>query len=102
MKKIVKVLLQIAKNSSFSLNTPPPEVYLVDLQQGLPMFEIRIHISDIKLRMPLCHQMHMLIIEYYQNNGIKLPCIPNYLYNNQLSINNFDSNYPNTNYYTIT
>jgi len=102
MKKIVKVLLQIAKNSSFSLNTPPPEVYLVDLQQGLPMFEIRIHISDIKLRMPLCHQIHMLIIEYYQNNGIKLPYIPNYLYNNQLSINNFDSNYPNTSYYTIT
>ncbi|URJ23997.1 miniconductance mechanosensitive channel MscM [Blochmannia endosymbiont of Camponotus sp.] len=102
MKKIVKVLLQIAKNSSFSLHTPPPEVYLVDLQQGLPIFEIRIHISDIKLRMPLCHQMHMLIIEYYQNNGIKLPYIPSYLYNNQLSINNFDSNYPNTNYYTIT
>ncbi|URJ31836.1 miniconductance mechanosensitive channel MscM [Blochmannia endosymbiont of Camponotus modoc] len=102
MKKIVKVLLQIAKDSSFSLNTPPPEVYLVDLQQGLPMFEIRIHISDIKLRMPLCHQMHMLIIEYYQSNGIKLPYIPNYLYNNQLSVNNFDSNYPNTNYDTIT
>ncbi|URJ23159.1 miniconductance mechanosensitive channel MscM [Blochmannia endosymbiont of Camponotus sp. C-003] len=97
MKEIVKFLLQIAKNSSFSLNTPPPEVYLVDLQQGLPMFEIRIHISDIKLRMPLCHQMHMLIIEYYQNNGIKLPYTPIYLHHDQL-FNNFYSNYSNKNY----
>ncbi|WHL25015.1 MAG: miniconductance mechanosensitive channel MscM [Candidatus Blochmannia vicinus] len=98
-KKIVQILLQIVKNSSLALNTPPPEVYLVDLQQGLPVFEIRMHISDIKLRMPLCHQIHMLIIEYYQNNGLKLPYIPICAYNNQLFINNFDSNYPNANYY---
>ncbi|WP_159714884.1 miniconductance mechanosensitive channel MscM [Blochmannia endosymbiont of Camponotus nipponensis] len=101
MKNIVKVLLQIAKNSSFALSTPSPEVYLVDLQQGLPVFEIRIHISDIKLRMPLCHQIHMLIIEYYQNNGLKLPYFPIFMHNNQLSsIDTFDSNYPNTNHYT--
>ncbi|URJ32773.1 miniconductance mechanosensitive channel MscM [Candidatus Blochmannia vicinus] len=99
-KKIVQILLQIVQNSSLALNTPPPEVYLVDLQQGLPIFEIRMHISDIKLRMPLCHQIHMLIIEYYQNNGLKLPYIPIYSYNNQLFVNNFDSNYPNANYYT--
>lgn len=84
VKEITSILLQIAKNTPLSLNTPPPEVYLSDLQQGFPIFEIRMYVSDTKLRMPLCHQVHLSIIEYYQKHGINLPYLPYHIHTNQL------------------
>lgn len=85
VKEIISVLIKIVKDSSLALNTPPAEVYLSDLQQGFPIFEIRMYVSDTKLRMPLCHQVHISITEYYQKNGIQLPYLPNYIYNNSLT-----------------
>lgn len=84
-KKMTTILLQIVKNSSLALSTPPPEVYLSDLQNGFPIFEIRIYVADTKSRMPLCHQVHLLITEYYQKNNIELPCLFHYMYKNQFT-----------------
>lgn len=84
-KKTTSTLLKITKNSTLILHTPSPEVYLLDLQQGFPIFEIRIYVAHTKLRMPVCHQIHLLIIEYYQKKGITLPYLPHYIYNHQLT-----------------
>lgn len=85
-KKTTANLLKIIKNSTLVLKNPAPEVYLSDLQQGFPIFEIRIYVENTKLRMPVRHQIHLLITEYYQKKGIKLPYfLLHYIYNNHIS-----------------
>ncbi|ADV33483.1 putative membrane protein/mechanosensitive ion channel [Candidatus Blochmanniella vafra str. BVAF] len=95
-KKMIQVLMEIIKSSPLSLDTPPPEVYLVDFQQGLPILEIRIYTSDIKSRVPLRHQINISIIEYYKNNGLKLPCFPIYICKEHMTTVDFPSYNQNT------
>lgn len=78
--KIPNILLNIIKQSPLSLKQPAPEVYLINLNQGFPIFEVRIYTAHIKSRIPLCHQINTEIIRYYKNNGLKLPFFPSCYY----------------------
>ncbi|AKC60253.1 miniconductance mechanosensitive channel MscM [Blochmannia endosymbiont of Camponotus (Colobopsis) obliquus] len=83
IEKITNILLKTIKNCSLVLNIPAPEVYLIDLQQGLPLFEIRLYTSKIKYRMPLKHQIHTLILKAYKTHGLILPFPPFQIQQNQ-------------------
>ncbi|VFP83201.1 miniconductance mechanosensitive channel MscM [Candidatus Erwinia haradaeae] len=69
-EEVVKVLLDAAGSCRFVLKNPTPEAFLVDLQQGLQSFELRVHAAEMEHRMPLRHDLHRLILLGFQENNI--------------------------------
>lgn len=75
-EEVTDVLLTAARRCKLVLETPSPEVYLVDIQQGIQIFELRIYAADMDHRMPLRHEIHQLILAGYREHGITLPFPP--------------------------
>ncbi|UVK78075.1 MAG: miniconductance mechanosensitive channel MscM [Sodalis sp. Fse] len=82
--QVTHILIQAAHNCPLVLETPAPEAYLVDLQQGLPLFELRMHAAEMAHRMPLRHQVHALILDGYREHNLELPFPPFQLRKNQV------------------
>lgn len=75
-KVVTQLLLAAAERCSYVLETPPPEAYLVDLQQGIQLFELRIHAAEMDHRMPLRNELHQLILYGFREQGIEMPFPP--------------------------
>ncbi|QKJ88833.1 miniconductance mechanosensitive channel MscM [Paramixta manurensis] len=75
-EEVTNVLKQAAERCTWVLDTPQPEAYLVDLQQGIQLFELRIHAAEMGHRMPLRHELHQLILRGFQEHGIEMPFPP--------------------------
>ncbi len=75
-EEVTNVLLTAAKRCQYVLETPQPEAYLVDLQQGIQLFELRIHAAEMNHRMPLRHELHQQILRGYQEHGLEMPFPP--------------------------
>ena len=58
------------------IDNPAPEVFLVDLQQGIQIFELRIYAAEMGHRMPLRHEIHQLILAGFREHGIDMPFPP--------------------------
>ncbi|MBX4180813.1 miniconductance mechanosensitive channel MscM [Sodalis sp. CWE] len=93
IEQVTRILVQAAQKCPLVLEFPPPEVFLVDLQKGLPLFELRMHAAEIGHRMPLRHQVHMLILESYHNNGMELPFPPFQLREEQIKVSNIANDF---------
>lgn len=74
--QVTYLLVQAARNCKLVLEKPAPEAYLVDLQQGIPLFELRMYAAEMAHRMPLRHHVHALIMASYQEHGLELPFPP--------------------------
>ncbi|WP_264273288.1 miniconductance mechanosensitive channel MscM [Duffyella gerundensis] len=75
-EEVTNLLMHAAEQCSYVLKMPQPEVFLVDLQQGIQLFELRIHAAEMAHRMPLRHELHQLILAGYREHGIELPFPP--------------------------
>ncbi|MBK4715995.1 MULTISPECIES: miniconductance mechanosensitive channel MscM [Tenebrionibacter/Tenebrionicola group] len=75
-KEVTEVLLTAARNCSYVLEMPNPEAFLVDLQQGIQLFELRIYAAEMGHRMPLRHELHQLILQGFREHGIDMPFPP--------------------------
>lgn len=75
-EEVTSILTQAARKCSLVLDTPAPEAYLVDLQQGIQIFELRMHAAEMAHRMPLRHEIHQLILAGFREHGITLPFPP--------------------------
>lgn len=75
-EEVTLLLKQAAQKCSLVLETPAPEAYLVDLQQGIQIFELRMHAAEMAHRMPLRHEIHQLILAGFREHGIILPFPP--------------------------
>lgn len=75
-EEVTEILLNAAHRCSLVLDTPLPEAYLVDLQQGIQIFELRMHAAEMAHRMPLRHEIHQLILAGFREHGITLPFPP--------------------------
>ncbi|MCA5921644.1 miniconductance mechanosensitive channel MscM [Pectobacterium brasiliense] len=75
-QEVTELLMDAVKRCSLILDTPEPEVFLVDLQQGLQIFELRIFAAEMGHRMPLRHELHQLILENYRKHNLELPFPP--------------------------
>ncbi|MEM6160153.1 miniconductance mechanosensitive channel MscM [Erwinia sp. P6884] len=75
-EEVTNVLLTAAQRCQYVLDTPPPEAFLVDLQQGIQLFELRIHAAEMVHRMPLRHELHKLILQGYHEHGLEMPFPP--------------------------
>lgn len=75
-EEVTSILTNAARKCSLVLDTPAPEAYLVDLQQGIQIFELRMHAAEMAHRMPLRHEIHQLILAGFREHGIILPFPP--------------------------
>ncbi|MGP6445117.1 miniconductance mechanosensitive channel MscM [Rahnella aceris] len=75
-EEVTEILLNAAHRCSLVLDMPAPEAYLVDLQQGIQIFELRMHAAEMAHRMPLRHEIHQLILAGFREHGITLPFPP--------------------------
>lgn len=75
-EEVTQLLYTAAERCSLVIDNPPPEVFLVDLQQGIQLFELRIYAAEMGHRMPLRHEIHQLILQGFREHGIDLPFPP--------------------------
>jgi len=75
-EEVTHLLYTAAERCSLVIDNPPPEVFLVDLQQGIQLFELRIYAAEMGHRMPLRHEIHQLILQGFREHGIDLPFPP--------------------------
>nr|WP_225622547.1 miniconductance mechanosensitive channel MscM [Musicola keenii] len=73
---VTALLLDAVQRCSLVLDNPPPEVFLVDLRQGIQIFELRIFAAEMGHRMPLRHELHQLILESYRQHNLVMPFPP--------------------------
>lgn len=73
---VTGILLAAAHRCSLVIDNPPPEAYLVDIQQGIQLFELRIYAAEMGHRMPLRHELHQLILLGFREHNIDLPFPP--------------------------
>ncbi|QAV23324.1 miniconductance mechanosensitive channel MscM [Proteus hauseri] len=75
-EQVTNVLLEAAQRSTLILDNPAAEVYLVDLQQGIQIFELRVYAAEMGHRMPARHEIHQNILAAFAEHGIALPFPP--------------------------
>lgn len=75
-EEVTKILISASERCALVLENPAPEAYLVDLQQGIQIFELRVYAAEMGHRMPLRHEIHQFILAGYREHGITLPYPP--------------------------
>ncbi|MGK0704128.1 miniconductance mechanosensitive channel MscM [Yokenella regensburgei] len=75
-EEVTQILYTAAERCSLVIDNPAPEVFLVDLQQGIQIFELRIYAAEMGHRMPLRHEIHQLILAGFREHGIYMPFPP--------------------------
>lgn len=75
-EEVAQLLRKAAHDCALVLKEPQPETYLVDLQQGIQLFELRIYAAEMGHRMPIRHEVHRLILQSFHQHGIELPFPP--------------------------
>ena len=75
-EEIHTILIQASERCNWVLDTPQPEAFLVDLQQGIQLFELRIYAAEMGHRMPLRNELHQLILQGFREHGIEMPFPP--------------------------
>ncbi|MDX7989050.1 miniconductance mechanosensitive channel MscM [Xenorhabdus sp. 12] len=73
---VTDILMSAARNSPLILDNPMPEVYLVDLQQGIQIYELRAYAAEMGHRMPARHEIHQHILQEFSKHDITLPFPP--------------------------
>lgn len=89
-KVITDILQKAAERCTHVIDNPAPEAFLVDIQHGTQLFELRVHAAEMAHRMPLRHELHQLILEGFQKNNIELPFPPF-----QMRVESLEKNLPN-------
>ncbi|HGN1704699.1 TPA: miniconductance mechanosensitive channel MscM [Providencia rettgeri] len=73
---VTDTILRAAKRSTMILDNPAAEVYLVDIQQGIQIFELRVYAAEMGHRLPARHEIHQNILVSFAEQGITLPFPP--------------------------
>ena len=73
---VMKLLQQVSQECEFVLSDPEPQVYLVDIQEGIQLFELRVFAAEMGHRMKLRSSIHKLILEAYRQHDLTLPFPP--------------------------
>lgn len=73
---VIKLLQQACEECEYVLKDPEPQVFLVDIQEGIQLFEIRVFAAEMGHRMRLRSAIHKLILEAYREHNLQLPFPP--------------------------
>lgn len=73
---VTQILKEAAEQCTLILDNPQPDAFLVDIQQGIQIFELRVFAGEMGHRMPLRHELHQLILLGYKKHNLHLPFPP--------------------------
>ncbi|MNF64688.1 Miniconductance mechanosensitive channel MscM precursor [compost metagenome] len=68
-----QLLEQCVQESTLVLDTPTPEVFLIEFTDSALIYEIRLYVNNMDHRMPITHEVHSLILEKLNQLGMPLP-----------------------------
>ena len=72
-KRVQQLLEQCVQESTLVLDTPTPEVILIEFTDSALIYEIRLYVNNMDHRMPITHEVHSLILEKLNQLGMHLP-----------------------------
>jgi small-conductance mechanosensitive channel len=72
-KRVQLLLEQCVQESTLVLDTPTPEVFLIEFTDSALIYEIRLYVNNMDHRMPITHEVHSLILEKLNQLGMHLP-----------------------------
>lgn len=73
---VIELLQKASDECEYVLKDPEPQVFLVDIQEGIQLFELRVFAAEMGHRMVLRSAIHKLILEAYREKGLTLPFPP--------------------------
>lgn len=73
---VIDILMDAASQCAYVLKDPPHDAFLVDIQEGIQLFELRVFAAETGHRMPLRNEIHQLILEGYRKHNLVLPFPP--------------------------
>ncbi|MGY3947657.1 miniconductance mechanosensitive channel MscM [Aeromonas allosaccharophila] len=72
-KLVQRILEESIQASTLVLETPTPEVFLIEFTDSALIYEIRLYVNNMDHRMPITHEVHSLVLEKMQQRGLTLP-----------------------------
>ncbi|MEV3834151.1 miniconductance mechanosensitive channel MscM [Aeromonas allosaccharophila] len=72
-KLVQRILEESIQASTLVLETPTPEVFLIEFTDSALIYEIRLYVNNMDHRMPITHEVHSLVLEKMQQQGLTLP-----------------------------
>ena len=72
-KRVQQLLELCVRESTLVLDTPTPEVFLIEFTDSALIYEIRLYVNNMDHRMPITHEVHSLILEKLNQLGMHLP-----------------------------
>ncbi|WOX49387.1 miniconductance mechanosensitive channel MscM [Aeromonas sp. XH] len=72
-RRVQQLLEQCVQESTLVLDTPVPEVFLIEFTDSALIYEIRLYVNSMDHRMPITHEVHSLILEKLNQLGMHLP-----------------------------
>ncbi|MGL4250579.1 MAG: miniconductance mechanosensitive channel MscM [Aeromonas sp.] len=72
-QRMQTVLEESVRASKLVLDTPAPQVFLTEFTDSALIYEIRLFVNNMDHRMPITHEVHSLILEKMQQQGLPLP-----------------------------
>ena len=72
-KRVQQLLEQCVQESTLVLDTPTPEVFLIEFTDSALIYEIRLYVNNMDHRMPITHEVHSLILDKLTTLGMHLP-----------------------------
>ena len=55
------------------LESPVPEVFLIELTDSALVYEVRVYVEDMSHRMPMTHELHNLLLARLRQYDIQIP-----------------------------
>ncbi|MBP0602253.1 miniconductance mechanosensitive channel MscM [Aeromonas sanarellii] len=72
-RRVQQLLEQCVQESTLVLDTPVPEVFLIEFTDSALIYEIRLYVNSMDHRMPITHEVHSLILDKLAQYGMHLP-----------------------------
>lgn len=72
-KLVQRILEESIQASTLVLESPTPEVFLVEFTDSALIYEIRLYVNNMDHRMPITHEVHSLVLDKLQQQGLTLP-----------------------------
>lgn len=70
---VQRITYEAISECSRILESPVPEVFLVELTDSALVYEVRVYVEDMSHRMPMTHELHNLLLTRLRQHDIKIP-----------------------------
>lgn len=70
---VQRITYEAIAECSRILESPVPEVFLIELTDSALVYEVRVYVEDMSHRMPMTHELHNLLLTRLRLHDIKIP-----------------------------